>query len=279
MRFVKLILIFCMCAMRMSASGVYAEYPRHVAEILERSDSAIADGRWAAAETFLMEALELSPGNPANILLLSNIGVVRHRMGDEVGALEALNDANALAPASVTVLNNRARVYLSVGEKDKAVADYEKVMRLDSTLSDPYFYRGMVRLSRGDMAGASDDFSRLRELSPGSENSLLAMATIHTATGRNDDALKEYQELIKISPDAEYYSGLIENRLALDQLSEAAEDIAEAMRRYPVDPEFYLLRAVLNKRRYLYDEARADARRAVSLGADAKQVNFILNSR
>lgn len=279
MKLVKLILIFCICAVLLSASGLHGDYPDHIAEIVERSDSAIAEGRWKTAEALLLEAMELSPGNPANLLLLSNIGVVRHRMGDDVGALEALNDANAFAPASVTVLSNRARVYLSIGEKDKAVADYETVMRLDSTLADPYFYRGLVRFSRGDLAGASDDFSRLRELSPGSENSILAMATLHTATGRNDEALKEYRELISISPEAEYYSGLIENRLALDQLSEAAEDIAEAMKRYPADPEFYIFRAALNKRRYRYDEARADARRAVALGADPKQVNLILNSR
>lgn len=273
------ILLFCLLAIQSSAIDAPGEYPKHVTEIVSQADSAIADGRWADADKLLVEAIELSPGNPANVLLLSNIGVVRRLMGDEAGALDALNEANAIAPASVTVLNNRAKVYLSMGEKDKAVADYEKVMQLDSTLSDPYFYRGMVRFSRGDIAGASDDFYRLRELSPGSENSLLAMATLHTATGHNDEALAEYRELIKISPDAEYYSGLIENRLALDQLTEAAEDIAEAMKRYPVNPEFYLFRAILNKRRYLYDDARADARRAVSLGADAKMVNSILNSR
>lgn len=247
--------------------------------IVAQADSAIAEHDWPLAGRLLEEAIGLRPGDPSNILLMSNLGVVRLQNGDSAGALEVLNDANAIAPSSVTILNNRAKVYLSMGQKEMAVADYERVMAIDSTLSAPYFYRGMVRFSHGDIAGAREDYERLKSLSPGSEDALLAMATLHTATGESEAAVYEFQELIKLTPAAEYYSGLIENRLAQDQYSEAAEDIAEAMRQYPVDPEFYILRAILNKRRYLYEEARADARRAVELGADGKQVNQILNSR
>lgn len=268
-------------------SGCFAAYPDEPAadmvsvalKEVAQADSAIAEHDWPLAERLLVDAIGLRPGDPSNILLMSNLGVVRLQKGDSEGALEVLNDANAIAPSSVTILNNRAKVYLSIGQKDRAVADYERVMAIDSTLSTPYFYRGMVRFSQGDIAGAREDFERLKTLSPGSEDALLGMATLHTATGESEAAIEEFQKLLKLAPAAEYYSGLIENRLALDQYSEAAEEIAEAMRKYPVDPEFYILRALLNKRRYLYEEARADARRAVELGADGKQVNQILNSR
>lgn len=273
------LLILFILTLRFSAFGVDYDALGGRSDMLARADSAIADGRWADAENLLVEMIEMKPGDPGNVLLLSNLGVVRHQRGDDAGALEALNDAAAIAPVSVTILNNRARVLLSKGEKERAIADYERVMQLDSTLSEPYFYRGMVRFSNGDISGAADDFIVLGELSPGSENSILAMAVLHTATGKHAEALDEYKKLVAISPAAEYYSGLIENRLALDQLSEASEDIAEAIGRYPVDPEFYIFRALLNKRLYRYDDARSDARRAVSLGADAKEVNFIMNTR
>ncbi len=258
-----------------SPAGLTAD----VVRLAGKADSAIADGEWAEARSLLTEAIGLRPGDPGNVLLMSNLGIVKHQLGDDDGAIETLTQANIIAPASVTVLNNRARVYLSMGRKDDAVADYRRVTELDSTVAEPYFYLGMVDFSRGDIKSAKAHFDKLARLAPNDETTLLAQATIHTATGEAADAINDYQRLIAKSPDAEYYSGLIENRLALDQLSDAASDIAEAMKRYPADPEFYILRAVLNKRLYLLDEARADAKRAVALGADARQVNLILNSR
>lgn len=253
--------------------------PSEILSVVERADSAIARSDWAAAESLLTEAISLRPGDPGNVLLLSNLGIVRNQRGDDAGAVEALTDAHHIAPASVTVLSNRARVYLSMGRKNEAVADYEKVMQLDSTLIEPYFYRGMVSFSVGDLEGAEMDFERLRSMDSDAELTLVALAALHTARGENESAAGEYRRLVEMSPAAEYYSGLIENQLALERLSDAAESIAAAMELYPVDPEFYIFRALLNKKRYLYDEVRSDARRAVSLGANAQQVNALLNSR
>lgn len=252
--------------------------PADVVAVVERADSAIAHSEWALAESLLSEAIALRPGDPGNVLLLSNLGIVRHQLGNNEGALEALTDAHCIAPVSVTVLNNRARVLLAMGRKDDAVADYEEVMRLDSTLTEPYFYRGMVAFSIGDLEAAEADFEHLRSVDPDGQPTLVALAALHTARGQNEEALSLYRKLVDISPDAEYYSGLIENQLALERLSEAAETIAKAIESYPVDPDFYVFRALLNKRRYLYDDARDDARRAVSLGANAAQVNALLNS-
>lgn len=262
-----------------SAQNALATLSPEVLSVVERADSAIAHSEWSEAESLLTEAISLRPGDFGNVLLLSNLGIVRHQMGNDAGALEALTDAHHIAPASVTVLNNRARIYLSMGRKEEAVADYEKVMRLDSTLSEPYFYRGMVSFSIGDLEAAETDFEHLRAMAPDAEMTLVALAALHTARGENDSAAAEYGRLIAMSPAAEYYSGLIENQLALERLTEASETIATAIERYPADPEFYVFRALLNKRRYLYDEARSDARRAVSLGANAQQVNALLNSR
>lgn len=253
--------------------------PSEILSVVERADSAIARSDWAAAESLLTEAISLRPGDPGNVLLLSNLGIVRNQRGDDAGAVEALTDAHHIAPASVTVLSNRARVYLSMGRKNEAVADYEKVMQLDSTLIEPYFYRGMVSFSVGDLEGAEMDFERLRLMDSDAELTLVALAALHTARGENESAAGEYRRLVEMSPAAEYYSGLIENQLALERLSDAAESIAAAMELYPVDPEFYIFRALLNKKRYLYDEVRSDARKAVSLGANAQQVNALLNSR
>ncbi len=277
-----LILFIAVMAMAISSFGQNAqssEVPTEVLKLVSEADSVIAIGEWSKADSLLVEAINLRPNDPGNVLLLSNLGIVRFQKGDEKSALETLNEAHRIAPISVTVLSNRARVFLGMNKKDEAIADYERIMELDSTMTEPYFYRGMVSFSRGDIPAAEADFSKLQKLAPDEETTLLAMATIQTAQGKNLEARDNYRKLIEISPAAEYYSGLIENLLALDDLTEASNEIAAAISKYPVDPEFYIMRAVLNKRLYRLDDARNDARKAVSLGADKEQVNLILNSR
>lgn len=243
-----------------------------------RADSAIKARNWQLAESLLQEAMDLKPGDPSNVLLMSNLGIVRQQTGNYQGAIDALTAANALAPASVTVLTNRARLYVSLGEKEKAVKDYERVIQLDSTLIEPYFYRGMIAFSQGDIVQCDKDFAKLKHLDPDNDYTLIAQATVCTATGRNADAADYYKRLIQREPASEYYGGLIENYIAMGEYNLAGETIGEAMHLYPMEPDFYVARAVLNKKRYMLDEAKADARKAVQLGADPDTVNDILNN-
>lgn len=247
-------------------------------DMAARADSAINARDWALAERLLQETMDLRPGNPSNVLLMSNLGIVRQQLGNYQGAIDALSAANVLAPASVTVLSNRARLYVAMGEKDKAVKDYERVIELDSTLVEPYFYRGMIAFSRGDIVQTDKDFARLKHIAPDDDYTLIAQATVCTATGRNADAADYYKRLIEREPASEYYGGLIENYIAMGDYNLAGETIGEAMHLYPLDPDFYIARAVLNKKCYMIDEAKADARRAVELGASPDLVNDTLNN-
>lgn len=258
-----------------SAQGVNQAY----IDMAARADSAINARDWAKAESLLIATMDLKPGDPSNVLLMSNLGIVRQQLGNYQGAIDALSAANVLAPASVTVLSNRARLYISLGEKDKAIKDYERVIQLDSTLVEPYFYRGMIAFSRGDIVQTDKDFARIKRMAPDHDYNLIAQATVATATGRNADAVDYYKRLIDREPASEYYSGLIENYIAMGEYNQAGETIGEAMHLYPLDPDFYIARAVLNKRRYMIDEAKADARKAVELGADPDNVNAILNAQ
>ncbi|MDE6653616.1 MAG: hypothetical protein K2K37_04430, partial [Muribaculaceae bacterium] len=84
------------------------------------------------------------------------------------------------------------------------------------------------------------------------------------------------QRLVEIDPQPEYYSNLAGCYLVLDRLSEASALLSEAMKKFSADPEVYLYRAWLNKKRYLIKEAQEDASTAISLGADPQKVARLL---
>ena len=83
-------------------------------DLMGDADKAISEGKWLEAEKSLKDAMALDPENPSNILLMSNLGLVQFYLGQDSAAIATLSDAHKRAPVSVTVLKNRAEVYLAL---------------------------------------------------------------------------------------------------------------------------------------------------------------------
>ena len=257
--------ILALCAVTIMAQEQdHSEYLNYVGE----ADKAIEEGRWYDAAAHLESAMRLEPGNPTNVLLMSNLGLVRLNAGEDSLALAILNDAHRIAPTSVIVLNNRAKVLQAMGRTSEAYNDYSLIIDIDSTAIEPRFMHGIMSVYSGDTITAKKDFAVLQTLAPDSESTAIGLAALYTATNRPLDAIIQYTKLINKNPDIEYYSG----RAA--QLNDAAADIAEGLRINPNDAEFYLYRAYLNKLRYRAEDAEADLKQALKLGADPNRAKL-----
>jgi tetratricopeptide (TPR) repeat protein len=103
----------------------------------------------------------------------------------------------------------------------------------------------------------------------------LAKGTLYSMTGRDHEAISYLRKLIEVEPYAEYYARLVGCLIAVENFTEASDYIARGLERYPQDPELYYYRAVLNKKRYLSDEARRDADLAIKYGADKSRVESL----
>ena len=170
----------------------------------------------------------------------------------------------------MTVLQNRARIYASEGQAEKALGDYARVIELDSTLVEPRFYHAVLILQSGDLPKASAEIDALRALAPDSRLTHVAQATLMMQTGRFKEAIPHLSAALKESEDASYYSSRALCRLLTD-------DIARGLELDPTDGELYLYRAMLNKLRYRPDDAKADAAQAVKWGIDPARVKSILD--
>lgn len=243
---------------------------------VDEADRACADSRWADAEKALGDAIALEPDNPGNILLMSNLGMVRFHLGRDAEAIETLTEAHRLAPASVTILSNRARVLTAMDETAEAMADYELIMQLDSTHVSARFNHGMLALRQHKFAEAKADFEYLREHNPASDEALIGEATMLCTMGDYGKAIPLYTELLRTVRDPEYLGARALCYLMTDDLQAASDDINEALSMDPEDGELYLYRAALNRKRYLPDDAARDARRAIELGiAPARCKQFL----
>lgn len=281
LQFYKNILLTLICVLSLPVC-LHADEPTKDSDtyysLIGDADKAIADGKWNEAEDYLRRAMRLEPANPSNVLLLSNLGMIQFYDGRDNEAIATLTDAHKIAPASVTVLMNRARVYTSTGQTELAAKDYSRVISLDSTLTEPRFYRAMLSLNSGHREAAEADIDTLISMDPSGRLTNVAQATILMARSDFKNAIPHLSTAIRIQPDASYYSSRALCYLYTEDPAAAADDIARGLELDPTDGELYLYRALLNKMRYRPDDAEADAEKAVKYGVSPQFAKSLLGN-
>lgn len=243
------------------------------------AESAVAEGDYYTAILRLREAMQHSPGNPLNVMLLSNLGNMYMRVDQDSLAMQAFDDALRIAPAMTAIYANRALLKLKVGDDAGALDDFNTVIERDSLNASGRYYRGMMALQGGDPVQAEADFAVLQKVDPMGYNTNAALSVLYSRTGRELQAIPFYQKLIADDPSPEYYAALAGCYLAIDNLTDASATIQQGMEQFPNDAELYYYRAWLNRERYRLDDAKADAARAVKLGADPKRVAALFKKK
>ncbi len=273
MNLLKFVIFLCW-----SLSSLFALADSRYLKLIDEADKAIGKGEYSRAIGLLDEALCLEPDNSGNVMLLSNIGMLSYYVGRDTMAINYLTMAHQMAPESVTILSNRAKVFSETGQFASAIRDFKAITQLDSTLYRPYLGMGVIYLTAGDTIQARQALDRMKTLTDtsGSKECTAALAWFDTLVGNSADAVTQYSILIDMGPDAGLYAARAQSYVALEYYTEASEDIAEGLKLDPECAELYVARAFLNKRTYRNDDALADAQRAVDLGADRARVRAII---
>ena len=182
-------------------------------------------GRNDSAFVYFDRAIELNPGYAE---ALNNRGVTKMLVGDLAGAVADFSRVIALNPGYRAAYANRASAYVNQREYEKSIADSRRAIELEPTnpnndreygsiggafqqlkrSDSAYIYfdraialnpayaealnnRGVVKVWRGDLAGAVADFSRAIELNPGYRdayaNRAIAYAKMHEYEKSADD--------------------------------------------------------------------------------------------
>lgn len=240
--------------------------------LIEQSEKALEEGNYDAAALRLVEAMSVEPNNELNVALLSNLGMIYFYNEQDSMALVVLDKAIERSPRLIAPREGRARILLNKGFDKDAYDEYANILEIDSTNVEARFIHGMMSLYAGNLPVALDDIKMLEKLVPTNTKTLLAKATLYSMTGKELEAISLFRNLIESDPAPEYFARLAACQLAIDRLGEASETIGTALDKYPTDAELFYYRAILNKKRYLLDDAQKDARRAIELGADKRKV-------
>lgn len=246
--------------------------------LVDSAEFYIKDKQWGRVEFFLMKVLRSYPDDNNNSLIISNLATVQRYQGKYEEAIKNYSYAINMTPNAVTLLKNRASLYLDIDSLRNARDDYERVLYLDEKDEETRYYHGILSIRLNDMDVAKKDFDYILYYNPTSGLGKEGLALWYKERKDYIDAIKYYSEIIKQRPTSILLSNRAECYLAMKRLNEATDDIRKAIEMNPDDGYLYVLRAKLNKARFNADDVKRDLKLAESLGFDRELAEQILNS-
>ena len=244
--------------------------------MVDSAQQCINTEQWRQAEHFLLEAIKSEPFNPNNSLLLSNIATIQRRQGRLKEAIHNYSLAIDLTPNAVTLLHNRAAVYILIDSIALAQADYERIMMIDESDVESRYTHGMLALNTGDPKSAQKDFDDILRINPNSGMAKQGQGYLHKHAGEYEKAAQCFSEVIKVRPTATLLANRADCYLATKRLNDASLDIANALELDPDDPYIYILRAKLNKLRFNREDMERDIKLAIAHGLDKDEAKTLI---
>ncbi|MDE6444087.1 MAG: hypothetical protein K2K64_06675, partial [Muribaculaceae bacterium] len=182
----------------------------------------------------------------------------------------------SIAPNSSTLHNNRARTLLHLKRGDEALEDIEASLKIDSIQEWPLQMKGLLLLENNKLEESKDIFNLLCHHFPYNDVGMAALGRISEKEGNKEDALRYYDEALRLSDNPETRSWRILLKIDMENYSGAASELRESIAKYPEYPYFYLWRGYLSRLNYRDEEAIADKKIALSKGADSKLVEIYI---
>ena len=248
-------------------------------QCIDSAQNYIYSHDWPIAEQWLLKAFMADPENPSNSMVLSNIATLQRYQGKLSEAVKNYTLALDMTPHAVTLLLNRAALYVELDSIERAVDDYERVCELDMCDTESRYSLGVIAMERGDTKRAEDLFNEIRRINPNSGLYHEGMGLLYKRNGNYSRAAELFTQVIKVQPSAQLLAHRADCYLATKRLNDAEEDIRTALGIAPDDPYLYVLRAKLNKLRFQRDDMNRDIDTAVSLGLSRDYITSTLNER
>lgn len=151
-------------AAKQAAAEEIAEHEPATLEGREEARIAFAELElWQPQVGLLDRMLEEAPGHP---IILTNRGVAKLKIGDEVGAATDLEAALATTPDAAPALANLALVRMRQDEYGEAKRLLERAAEIAPEEADVLVYLAVCKNNQGDDKGAAADLRRALEIAP-----------------------------------------------------------------------------------------------------------------
>lgn len=208
-----------------------------------------------------------------------------YRAGRFAEALPRFDAVLERHPNDSEALIKRGNVYLRLDRPSKALADFDRVVHRDPLNTSGHTDRAIALMMLGRLSEAEAAFERsirlweiplngARGLGAGGRDAVqearatayAGLAQVHHRLNRDDEALAEYDQALKIDPsDPNAHIGRGDVHRALGDFDRALADLDEAVRLGPSYPRAFASRGRLLEDLKRDDAAESDYSRALAL--------------
>jgi tetratricopeptide (TPR) repeat protein len=173
--------------------------PKRVDAYIQRGWTLDMMGRYADALNDMFRAAALDPKLAEPVL---GMGYVRNSLKQYDDALVDFAKALVLDPSMGRIFANRAVALASVGRLDEAAASVDRALQTVPNYANGFYIRSYVRVKQKNYQGAIEDARQ--SLAFGHRKPYQSYTTLGDAMlglGIRDEALKMYDEALRIKPD------------------------------------------------------------------------------
>lgn len=273
----RIVVFFLAIFQSLSIFAAHAEQSYY--ELADSADYYINNEKYAQAENMIMRALRLEPGNYNNSLLLSNLATIQRMQGRNSEAVKNYTFAINMTPNAVTLLKNRASLYLEMDSLDRSFSDYKKVAGLDASDMESRYYCALIALERGDVQKSQEYISELKNIDAKSDETIECLARMHQYMRHFQEAASLYSQLLRKDDSRnDLRVHRAECYLKCNNPALASVDIEESIARQPSDAYLYILKARLKKMQYQFSDAENCISLAVKYGIDKADADLLMRA-
>ncbi|NET62376.1 MAG: tetratricopeptide repeat protein [Symploca sp. SIO2E6] len=235
----------------------------------EAKDYEGAIARFTKALEFVLDAEQAIVQNNTIDALYFYRGVAYYYKGEQDKAITDFNQVLKIHPEYAEVYSNRGCAYSEKGELDQAIADYTQALKFYPEYAPAYYNRGIAYSDKGEQDKVIADYTQALKFYPEYAPAYYNRGIAYSDKGEQDKVIADYNQALKINPG--FTPAYINRGNAYFDKGESDKAIADFTQALKINSEYAL---AYNNRGNTYsdkgesDKAIADFTQALKINSE-----------
>jgi tetratricopeptide (TPR) repeat protein len=212
---------------------------------------------------------------PQNLVIVVTLAQAKLSQNDTKGAEEVLKGAVAASPESADAAIMLGRLYMGLKRYGEAEGQFRRAISLDANSGTALLNLAVLENETGKKSDAEQTLLKLSHFPD--PNSKAAHANFLFSDGRRDEAVKEFEEIVKAFPEnRQARTRLVAAYNSMNREVDARRILDAVLKKNPKDADALVQRAELSIGSGKFTQAENDLNLVLRQQANSAEIHYIL---